>query len=545
MKNESVRNESVKNESVRNKTWKFLWLAAALFALPPLFGSCAKEAEGETTLKIYLFNDAQNMDKVLDAFYEKTRDTLKIKLDIIWSSGADHRQKMPLMMSNQEDADMVFDAYWMNLNRLASQGAYADISKYFNNDEYPGLKSAFPPDYLAQVTNTDGSIYAIPFTQAAEDIQVILLRKDLREKYGMPPISSNAELETFLQKVQADIAAGSLDMAAPLGVGVSRAFYYLDDDIIEKRAKNIINIDGSGNGVGMMFDVALSEDKKTVIGAATLGDPDSAYALFPPPYNRNTRNDRVINHITKWARYAPADRQTETDLPSFYAEKTAAMEGNISNYLGAATAMEASGKSVEAYVYVPTMRERERIVSQPLTAWNFLCVPRQSKKIDKTMEFLDWLFQSRENHDLFELGIEGEDWKAVGDYEYENLLPANKYSFPGYEMTWNPNFIRTDANYPDEIKDIFRYQNNPGTYIPSPIPGFIFNNEANTTLRTAYAAVVGIQATYRPILMLGLAGTPEQTRKTLEEYYAKAKSAGLDIIRQAVIDQVQNYLDTH
>jgi putative aldouronate transport system substrate-binding protein len=360
-----------------------LGLAAILSAAPLLFGSCPKGAEGQTTLKIYLFGESQNMDKVLNKFYEKTKDTLNVKLDIIWSSSADHRQKMPLMMSNQEDADLVFDAYWMNLNRLSSQGAYADISKYFNNDDYPGLKSAFPPEYLAQVTNAGGSIYAIPFTQAAEDIQVILIRKDLREKYHMPPIGSSEELETYFKKVREDIASGVLDMAAPLGIGVSRAFYYLDDDIVEKRAKNVINIDGSGNGVGMMFDVAISDDGKTVLGAATLGDPDSAYAAFPPPYNRNTRNNRVIHLIPKWAQYTPPDRQTETDMPSFYAERVAAMEGNISQYLSAASAMEAAGKSVEAYVYVPTMQKRERVVSQPLTAWNFLCVPRQSKKLTK------------------------------------------------------------------------------------------------------------------------------------------------------------------
>jgi putative aldouronate transport system substrate-binding protein len=184
-------------------------------------------------------------------------------------------------------------------------------------------------------------------------------------------------------------------------------------------------------------------------------------------------------------------------------------------------------------------------VSQPLTAWNFLCVPRQSKKIEKTMAFIDWIFQTRENHDLFELGIEGEDWKAVGDDQYQDLAPANKYIFPGYEMTWNPNFIRIDVNCPDSVKEVFRYQNNPDTYIQSPIAGFTFNNEADSALRTAYAAVAGIQATYRPILMLGLAGTPAQTKVTLDEYYARAKSAGLDVIRQAVIDQVQRYLDTH
>jgi putative aldouronate transport system substrate-binding protein len=160
------------------------------------------------------------------------------------------------------------------------------------------------------------------------------------------------------------------------------------------------------------------------------------------------------------------------------------------------------------------------------------------------MAFIDWIFQSRENHDLFELGIEGEDWQAVGNEEYRDLTPANKYLFPGFEMTWNPNYIRTDTNYPDSVKAIFKYQNNPDTYIPSPIPGFTFNNEADSNLRTAYAAVAGIQSTYRPILMLGLAGTPEQTKAALNEYYTRLKSAGLDVIRQAVIDQVQKHLDT-
>jgi putative aldouronate transport system substrate-binding protein len=521
-------------------------IVAALLALSAvLILAACRNSHSANTLKVYLFGDAPNFDKVLSKFYEKTGDSLNIKLDIIWSSGADHREKIPLMMSNQEDADLVFDAYWMNLNRLSTQGAYADISQYFNNDSYPGLKKAFPPAYLAQVTKADGAIYAIPFTQAAEDIQVILLRKDLREKYGMQPITSNEELETYFKHVKADIASGAIDMIAPFGVGGTRGFYYLDDDIIEKRAKNILNIDGSGNGVGMMFDVAISDDGRKVTGAATLGDPDSAYALFPPPFNRNTRNDRIINHIPKWAQYTQMDRQTGIDANLFHVEKVAAIEGNISNYLDVFRRMESLGKSVEMYVYVPTMQKRERIVSQPLTAWNFLCVPRQSKKIDKTIAFIDWLFQNRENHDLFEFGIEGEDWQVVGDDEYQDLNPANKYVFPGYEMTWNPNYIRLNAGYPEDVKELYRYQNSPATYIASPIPGFTFNNEADSNLRTAYAAVAGIQATYRPILMLGLSGSPEQARATLEEYYAKVKNAGLDVIRQAVIDQVQKYLDAH
>ena len=510
------------------------------------FTSCSRDTSGATTLKVYLFGNAQNLDKVLDRFYQQTEDTLNTRLDIIWSSGTDHRQRMPLIMSNQEEADLVFDAFWMNLNRLMTQGAYQDISRFFNNDNFPGLKSAFPADYLAQVTRPDGAIYMIPFTQAAEDIQVILLRGDLRQKYGMAPIRSNEDLERYFRFVQADIQSGELaHMVAPFGVGASRAFYYLDDDIIEKRVLNVLNIDGTGNGVGMTFDVAISEDGTTVLGAATLGDPDSAYAMFPPPYNRNTRNYRVVNHITKWAQYAQNDRQTETDALRnlFFAERVAATEANISNYQLASTTLAAMGRSVEMYVYVPAMQRQERIVSQPMTAWNFLCVPRQSRRVEQSMAFIDWIYQSRENHNLFEFGIEGEDWAAVGDYEFRDLDNPAKYFFPGFQMTWNPNFIRINADFPDEVKEVLRYQNDPQTYIPSIIPGFTFNNEATSDLRTAFAAVSGVQATYRPILMHGLAGGPEQTRVSLEEYHSRATGAGLDIIRQAVIDQVQAFLD--
>lgn len=507
-------------------------------------GSAAPE---QTTLKVFLFGQAENMDKVLNKFYDETKDTLNTKLDIVWSDGATHKEKIPLMMSNQEEADLVFDAYWMNLSKMHNQGAYADLSKYFNNDQYPGLKKAFSADYLKQVTDSEGKIFAVPFTQAAEDIPVIYLRKDLREKYGMGPISSNEDLETYLKKVKADIDAGTLKMVAPFGVAGSRGFYYLDRDFYEKRSVGIYTVDGSGTStnVGMEFEVAVSEDGKKVLGASALGDPDSVCASFPAPFNTNTKNDWVVNKLTKWAQYTEKDAQTEKDAKKdlFFTGKVAATESNISQWVDYETAVKALGGELEAYVYNEPLRDEKQVYTNALTAWNFLCVPQQSKKIDATMKFLDWVFQSRENHDLFEYGIEGEDYKAVGEDEYTPLTPSNKYTFPGYEMTWNPNFIRTNSALPDDAKKIVKYQNDPNTYLTSKIAGFTFNTEATPELKTAYASVSSIQATYGPILLLGLKKAPAEAQKTLDEYYAKAKAAGLDVIRKAVIDQVQAHLD--
>ena len=505
--------------------------------------AAAAGAPEKTTLKVYLFGQAEDFDKVVEKFEAETADTLNIKLDIVWSDSQTHREKVPLMMANQEEADLVFDAYWMNLSSMHNQGAYASLNEYFNNPEYPGLQAAFSEDYLAQVTDEEGNIFAIPFTQAAEDIPVIAYRKDLADKYGIT-IDSNEDLEAFFQAVQADIDAGTLDMVAPMGVGGSRAFYWLDHDLYEKRSANIFSIDSSAYGIGMEMEAAISEDGKTVLGVATLGDPDEAYANFPAPYNTNTRTDRAVNKLTKWAQYTQPDAQTEDDVQGnlWNAGKIAAMEGNISGYQNYADAAEALGGEVGVYVYTEGMRNGEPFVEAPQTAWNFLAVPQQSTKKDQAMQFINWLFEDPANHDLFELGIEGEDWEAVGEDEYRKIDGSN-YTFPGYELTWNPNFIRTNADLPDDAKEIVKYGNDPATYLPSPIAGFTFDNTATPELQTAYAAVSAIQTEYQPQIMLGLTRDPAAAEALVQEYYEKAEAAGLETIRQAVHDQLQAFLD--
>lgn len=503
---------------------------------------CPEAKSDETTLKVYMFGQAEGMDRVLEKFYEETKDTLNIKLDIVWSDVQTHKEKIPLMMANQEDADLVFDAYWMNLSSMRNQGAYASLNEYFNNPDYPGLQAAFSEDYLKQVTDADGNIFAIPFTQAAEDIPIIAYRKDLADKYGIT-IDSNENLEAYFQAVQADIDAGTLEMTAPFGVGGSRGFYWLDYDNYAKRNENVFLIDSSAYGIGFEMEAAVSEDGTQVLDVATLGDPDEAYANFPEPYNTNTRNDRVINSLTKWSNYIEPDAQTEDDPKTnlFYAGKVAAIEGNISNYTDFNSAVQALGGELGIYVYNEQMRNQEAFVSAPLTAWNFLCVPQQSKKKEEAMQFINWLFEDRSNHDLFELGIEGEDWEAVGEDEYRKL--ESSYSFPGYEMTWNPNFIRTNTELPEDAKAITKYGNDPATYLPSPIAGFTFDNTATPELQTAYAAVTAIQTEYSKQIFLGLSKDPEKAEALLNEYYEKAKAAGLDVIREAVKEQLQTYLD--
>ncbi len=516
-------------------------LVALLLTLVMALSMVLTTASAETELKIYLFGEAQNMDKVLARFYAESG--LGIKLNLVWNTGADHREKMPLLIGNEEPCDLVFDAYWMNLATMIKQEMYADISSYFHNDAYPGLKAAFSESYLAQVTEADGAIYALPITQAPNDLQCIFYREDLAQKYGIT-IDSLESLEAYFKAVKEN----EPDMVAPLGIGGGRALYYLDSDIMEKRLANVFEFSGTGTAVGMEFEVAISEDGKTVLGAGAIGSPDAYYANFPAPYNTNTRSERAITKLTKWAQYTQANSITEEDAKNnlFFTGLCAAIEGNISGYETCKAEIEKiQDAKLGMFVYNDGLRNRTPgyFVTSGQTAWNFLCVPYYSQNIDAAMQFIDWIFQSPENHDLFELGIAGEDFTLNDAGEYTKLTGSNVYTFPGYELTWNPNFIRTNANLDDQVKALVRYMNDPASYTASAVDGFTFDNQATPALATAYAAVTAVQSEYIRPLMHGTYGA--DAAAMLAEYWDKASAAGIETVRQAVMEQVQAFLDAH
>jgi putative aldouronate transport system substrate-binding protein len=59
-----------------------------------------------------------------------------------------------------------------------------------------------------------------------------------------------------------------------------------------------------------------------------------------------------------------------------------------------------------------------KAVGSDFKAWNYTAIPANSKNIERTMQFYDWLFTNLKNHDLFEFGIEGKHWTAEGDTKY-------------------------------------------------------------------------------------------------------------------------------
>lgn len=94
------------------------------------------------------------------------------------------------------------------------------------------------------------------------------------------------------------------------------------------------------------------------------------------------------------------------------------------------------------------------------------------------MCFPDWVFGTQEEHDLFQYGIEGEDWEPVGEDGCKQLDISEdlKYTMTNYSFTLNP-YIRYSEfvlNDP-EIKSDFEYMYGESTYQLNSIAGFSFD----------------------------------------------------------------------
>ncbi|WP_025684877.1 ABC transporter substrate-binding protein [Paenibacillus maysiensis] len=491
----------------------------------------SSDGTGPVTLKVMLFGEKPvDMEKVLTEFNNRTKDTLKTKLNIEWNPSSDHKQKVKLKMAAGESVDVVFDAPWMNMYQNISQGYYLELDKYFNNDAYPGLKKAFSPEFL-ESNKVNGHLYTVPFTQLFYDIEVIYIRKDLREKYGLKPIQSYDDLEVYLEKVQQNDPS-----MIPFGNKGERGFFKMFAP--EEKYTHVVP---TVPGAGAPFNIILSKDGKKVLGATTIGDPDSAFSSFPAPYNDPDYFYKSYDQFVKWNRFIQKDVLSEKDPALLLtAGKLGAMEGTLnssSSYQDRLTSA-IPGAELETFVYDKRVRNMEKgAIGTDYRAWNFIALPVTSENADRTMKFLDWLFASQENHDLFELGIKGEHWQDVGDNKFKTTDKSANYVFPMYELTWNPVMSRINASNDPETTKYLEYAAKDDTYYKLPLAGFTFNTEK---VKTQIAKVQPKYTELEPVLKNGL---DANWRQRATEANKEMQALGLEDIRKQVIEQAQKFLD--
>lgn len=506
-------------------------------------GAAAPVEMEDTTINIRVMNEFKNLDKVIAKYNEMTKDDpvmSKIHLDFTWVAGGDYKDKLTMALAAQEDIDLMFCGGWHGLNTFTQQGNFADLSSYFNNDNFPGLKAAFSENFVDAMTSyirqEDGTyqkgVYGINLASFYEDSRGFMYREDLRQKYNCDPITDRDSLFAFMKTV----TENEPDM---IGASVWDLFY-MDTPAYSGKHDNVYSQDRTNIFGGQTaIYIGLSDDGKTVLNAVVAGDPQEEWDKMPEGYQYDFITEYAVKR-TDWNPYLNPNRGgTDT------VEKDAAIAYcPLSEYESKVKEAKEGipGSEYGYYVYEDAQRNKEKgAVICDMVTNNWLVVPEWSDKVDAVMYFLDWMFGTQEAHDLFQYGIEGEDWEQVGEDGYKQLDISEdlKYTMPTYSFTLNPTYIRYSEfvlNDP-EIKADFEYMYDESTYQLNPIAGFSFDP---TNVETEIANITALSNE----LQLGISlYDADEAKEKLATWHADATDVGLETVRQELITQLQAFLD--
>ena len=513
--------------------------------------SCGKEKtgpNGETIINIRVMNEIKNVSKVIARYQELVKDDPELRMilpRIVYVPGGDYRDKLNMAMVGQEQFDLMFCGSWHGLTLFIQQETFADLTTYFNNDDYPGLKKAFPPDYVDAMTmliREDGGayrrgIYAINLAEYFEDTRGLMYREDLRKKYNCAPITDDKSLMDYFDTV---MAAEKLNGKEWLGANIYN-FFRMDTPVYWGKHHGAFAQD-STNLIGDQTHIyiGLSPDNRTVMNAVVAGDSPDEFIKMPQGFQYDFITEYARVRADKWNRYMSPYRGTgESEFREYLSVYTplSAFESMVKDALE---------KNPDAEYGFHVFEEAQRnlepgAVICDMVTNNWLVIPEWSKNIDKTMRFLDWMFGSKENHDLFHYGIEGEDWIAVGDDSYRGsgIDEARKYVMPVYSLTCNPMYIRKSEFITSQpkLEKHFDYMYNLSTYKLSPLAGFVFNPAG---IQTEIANVTALSNELQLTISRYEADEAEQR---IKRWHREASRVGLERIRAELIRQLQEFLD--
>ena len=179
-----------------------------------------QESGGEMTvdtskheeLTMYLIGErTPDFDEVYGKINEILEEKLNCSLNVEFLSWGEHDTKYSLLFSSQEDFDLIFTASsWCHYEQTVALGGFAPLSKEFIQTYAPDIWEVVPEVAWDQA-KIDGQIYMIPNYQNEFNQDVMAVRGDLLEKYGMTDITSWDELMEFYKACAADGIYASQD----------------------------------------------------------------------------------------------------------------------------------------------------------------------------------------------------------------------------------------------------------------------------------------------------------------------------------------------
>ena len=156
-------------------------------------------------LKMYLLGDrTPDFDEVYAEINKILEEKLNCSVSVEFLGWGEHDTKYSLLFSGGEDFDLIFTASsWGHYEPTVAMGGFYPLTEEFIQTYAPDIWDVVPEVAWSQA-KIDGTAYMVPNYQNEFGQDVIAVRGDLMEKYGVSQITNWDELIDFYKKCGAD-----------------------------------------------------------------------------------------------------------------------------------------------------------------------------------------------------------------------------------------------------------------------------------------------------------------------------------------------------
>lgn len=440
-------------------------------------------------------------------------DGYDIQVEVIRIPWGEYDTKLNMMLSTGEEFELLHVMQDVkNMSALAAMGAIVPVDQYL--DKYPNLVAKFTDtEWTGALYN--GEHYAVPCSWRSFDntMSYMNLRTDVMKAVGYDefPADSVENVIDLMKKSQEYILEETgikaynwfhqnqdtahwlhrtydsypFYVENSLGLVLARQDGTIESFYESEEFKNDCNTYYEMYQAGLVNPDILNIDRSAMYDAAQLGAFLPSQTFDPATGVTIMRNTDLENVVVDWVKMCPE-------------------------------------KPEMVYTFVQ----------------NLNAISATSEDPESGLKFLDWLYASKENHDLFHYGIEGVHYTPVGEDKIEQVLDESGSAL--YNMdTWMSGYLpymRFASDAPENHIQYMTYK--AENYVVSPIAGFIFDaSNVQTELSNLQTEII---ASIYPI-KIGMVPYEEN----IEQAIANLKAAGLDAYLEEYRTQFAAYLEAN
>lgn len=461
----------------------------------------------------YIGDPSEDQETILEEVNKILKEKINATLVLKNMSLSDYTTKYSLAIASGEDIDLMYTSTWCFYQTEATKGAFEEIT-----DEV--LQNCMPLHFEKQAkaswdqAKVGGKAYFVPVNNSYVTARAILIRGDLREKYGLEKLAGVADLEKYFAAVASDPDSGvSFGYDASQNNEIMR-------EMIGFYGNDWVTI---GGAIQNYFTYKYSENVTA---------DDLFWIYETEEYKEYAEMMKSWADQGFWSKSAIANN---TDVQEAFKNGTSAsFVQNMATVGAAASAVMDTHPEWQPEIYDLTP-EAHRFFGA--YTGDGVAVLATSKNKERAFMALDLMKFDEEIYNLIRYGVEGVHYNKVGDDLWSPAEETSKHTDSGW--CWG----LKNSLYERSREDIFPDQasiNNEWNEkaVEGPTATFVFD-DAN--VKNELANLQSVYTQYVPLLDLGLV---DDVETTLKEFNQKAEEAGLEKVLEEAQAQMADYLES-